>query len=471
MPEPAMTVMVRVTVPLVAGRFDDELGMITPGAFRAACVATEGPDDFVPIRPVADVIVVGALPPYPRPSGADTALDAHVKVGYAESAFRVERAALVARPLAEAARHHDGSPVRVGAKPTFDGAADAFAHPAAFDYEDYQATDRDMRTTYPGPGDPIELRNLVAGPDEVVVGHVPRRAPRLLVDPSESRVGPTEVPLDLDTVTIDLDRGAVDLTYRGVLGATFQARDEIDRLIFAFATEEEWAESGLERWNDPLRRLCRGTFRHAEERADVLSGTPPPDLTEEQLVVARYESWDGPGAPETTIEVERFAAIQAELAEQRAPRHELLAKHALDDYAWNVEERAWTERLADPNEPERDALFARYDAARVEARKRHERSDEREMTVARWAHVRARIEGRDPMGALAGEGLGLGGWMRIEENMQERADADPAFAEELERELEAARARREATDPIDVEPDPEPEEPEPLVTPSPKERP
>ena len=42
--------------------------------------------------------------------------------------------------------------------------------------------------------------------------------------------------------------------------------------------------------------------------------------------------------------------IAAELAEQRWPRQEVLAKHGVNEYAWGIEERAWAQRLASVRE-------------------------------------------------------------------------------------------------------------------------
>ena len=72
---------------------------------------------------------------------------------------------------------------------------------------------------------------------------------------------------------------------------------------------------------------------------------PPIDPEDPRIDVARLESM-GSVAPEPRLPLSRFARISAELAEDRKERHAVLARHGIVERTWELEERAWLERMA-----------------------------------------------------------------------------------------------------------------------------
>jgi hypothetical protein len=65
--------------------------------------------------------------------------------------------------------------------------------------------------------------------------------------------------------------------------------------------------------------------------------------------------------------LERYAALAAALAEQRAPREDLLGAEHLDERAWSAIDRHWSEAIKRDGKQATGKLRRAYDAAYVAA--------------------------------------------------------------------------------------------------------
>lgn len=246
----------------------------------------------------------------------------------------------------------------------------------------------------------------------------------------------------LDGIAFDADSGAVDVTWRGLVETSPRPHRDVDRIVVGWAPPGRWAEDPKGTWADCLRELPRGRFLWAIERRDLRLGQEPPPLSSEELTMARYETWGHPDAAEPDLPPEEAAAVAAELTEGRWPRAEVLARHGLDEYAWGVEERAWTQRLAAVHD-DPGGLNADFAAALRRASEALATPREATITLAEYVALAARLGRGDPRRLLAEAGLGVGGFIRVERRFRERAAADRSFAAELRRlrEIEETRLR------------------------------
>ncbi len=139
------------------------------------------------------------------------------------------------------------------------------------------------------------------------------------------------------------------------------------------------------------------------------------------------------------VDMESYAHIAAELAEQPRARAEVLARHGLSELKWLEVEKTWLLRIAtaalagDPtlgHEVDR-AFIAAQDAAG---------GDEPACSVEVYARLIVRIEAGDELPAvLAAEGLSLADWARSCRAWAARIAADPAVADAYAAARAAAR--------------------------------
>lgn len=422
--------------------------------------ASPRPDDFVPLRERVDVALVGGPDFVPLPSGRVDARKMSLALAGRSIAFLAEpphpgKFALkppVTRHLGDA-RPFDPRP-RAG----HDGAAAGFRHDEDFDMSAYQSAPPELQFEVPPEALPaVELEGVLAPGDRLVLA--PPLEPRLLLEYAESGGEIIPVPLFLDRLLIDVDQSLLEVCWRGHAEVVPPADRDVDRLIVAWAAPAEWRRDDAAPWRRALRDLPRGTFGNAWERDDAVRGEAPPPLDEHELAMARHESWDFPEAPEPEMELERYATISAELAEQREPRADVLARNGVDDYAWSVEERAWAQKVATADDdPETEALRLRYGDALRDARARLGTDRERELSAAQWVELAARAQRGDPTRELGRVGLGLGAYLRLDESWKARAAADPALAEELDQlraEIDARLEKEPLENPFDDEDDEE----------------
>lgn len=157
--------------------------------------------------------------------------------------------------------------------------------------------------------------------------------------------------------------------------------------------------------------------------------------------MARYRTWGHPNAAEPELPPEKAAVIAAELAEQRWPRQEVLARHGVDEYTWGIEERAWAQRLASVREDPSGGPSADFARAYRRATEALATPREAQITPKEYVALEASMTRGDPKRALAEAGLGLAAFGRIDRRFRARAGEDKAFAAELER-LRADEATR-----------------------------
>jgi len=448
MPEPALTVIVRATVALGC-----QTGFVLPTRFCAGEVV-EGnraqPDDFVPLRPVLDLLFSGHVEMVGVPTNGVWMRQA--TVGFAESLETLVLACgapgrVPLRP--PYTRWLDGSAAEIGPGPVSASWTETGLHEEGFDFDLYQGASPPLQFEGMPVGEPLILDGLFES-DVRVETMMPALAPRLFFDPSQPEDTPRDILLRLDTILVDTDRRVVDLTWRGFLKLPRAARVACDRLVIGWVDPATWDnERAGAAWLRLLRELPRGEFFWATERADALAGREPPPLTEEEAVMARFASWDQSAAPTAQIEISERARIAAELAEQREPRVDILARHELDEHGWSLEERATLEELArPPTSPAEAASQERYARAFVEAQESFAKPAEADVSLEAFARIIATAENGRHEPVLREMGLGLGAVFRLERRFRRAAIDNPRASYELSEALAAAR-RTEAATPSD----------------------
>lgn len=400
-------------------------------------------DDFVPARPLVDLTLSGHVEI--RGAGARGAVTRRAEIGLGE-----QRVAFVVRadgpgkiplrpPFTQLAV---GRPLDLRPQPCHDGAAHHFRHGEDLDMTVYQAAIPELRCEVESVTG-IFVAGLWPDPEAALEIELPQLAPRALVDYAQPRVNRGDVRMFLDGVAIDVDRATVDVTYRGIVETTPEPHLDVDRILIGWAPPSRWAADAEGAWDDNLRELPRGLFHWATERDDVLEGREPPALTEEELALARYRTWGHPNAAEPELPPEEAAVISAELAEQRWPRAEVLARHGVEEYAWGIEERAWAQRLASVREHPDGGPSADFARAYRKASDALATPREAQMSPAEYIEIQGAMSRGDPLRVLAGEGLGLAAFGRIDRRFRAQAAADRAFAAELDRLRAEEAARRD----------------------------
>jgi hypothetical protein len=409
------------------------------------------PSDFVPPRPVADVVL----------RGASAAGQLTLRVGSCERAFVVASSAdatTLERHLASDGGHP--APMQPPEPPRLSGTHRWFS---SAEMERFHAAPASLRFPPLGGREGIAL----ALPDgRKFHVELPGLAPRLRVLGAVVDMPEQDVWARLDEVGLDVDRGVVRLAYRALVPTLRVDGRDVERVDVLFADPAD-AAGAAEPFFDA--DVPRAAFGLAWTVQDAERGEPPAALSERDLQIARYSAWDG-ASPLPVVPLALAAQIAAELAEQREERAPLLDRHGLTPYEWEVEERAWAEAMAEVPEPDEDGTDEDEDASDsgdpnlkpsprppprppvvptiaelwADAFRRAQdalaRPEEAQLTPRSYAELAIALEGPRPDQALQG-GIGLGAYQRLDRRMQERASADPAFAAELDALLDDERKR------------------------------
>jgi hypothetical protein len=419
-PGPALSVIVKATLSFAG----DALAL-------AGDQEPLAPEDFVPAKAAPDVLLTGDAF---APRGPSSRIDARVELGWFSRAFAVMAGASVERiPLDPGyLREVDGvspaAPVGPAPAPAFDPQG---IHEPDFDFSRYNRAAPQQRTPGMGPGDPLILTGLSPRGERRL--SLPELAPRALVRWAAG--GNSEVPMACDTVAIDTVAERCALVFRGWIEvASYGA---IDRIVVA----PEQAPARRD-WYRILQPLARGSFSFAAERGALDTGPRPGTDEPERVEIARLEALELEDGPEPEISLEQYAAVSAELAEQAAPRAEVLDRHGLDEGTWLLEERGWLERMANRAMEGDGTLAARYGALFTEAQDRLATPAELRATLDAYAEALVALErADDPVAALARREMTFARWMRLDRRWTRACAADPELAAALERHAAAARAR------------------------------
>jgi hypothetical protein len=393
-------------------------------------------DDFVPLRLKVDFTVQGHFDNPPLPSGTNAFQKPRlVQIGLGERtlSFTIVADKPGKVPLRPPyIRTPYGREVNLSLQPCHDGSVHHFRHPKDFDLTPYQSAIPELQYELEEVK-AIRLEGLGPDPEGKLEIALPHYIPRALVTYRQSFVNQGDVEFFLDTVIVDWDESTVHVVWRGLVETTAEPHHDVDRIHIGWAPAARWYGDRAHAWDDNLRELPRGRFSWAIERNDVLHNEEAPPLTEEELMMARYETLGHPNAAEPELLPHEAATIAAELAEQRWPRAEVLAKHNMDDYAWGIEERAWAQRLASMRDEPEGGPSAEYVKAFQKASDALATPREREMTAAEFVSLEARVKRGNPMTELEKAGLGIGAYGRLERQFRAKAIADKAFAAELDR--------------------------------------
>jgi hypothetical protein len=349
------------------------------GAPAALRLATDGyPSDLVPRKTDADVLLVGhAYAEYPS-----TSIDASIDVDGIVRAFTVTDTSPLDRLLLTA---------------------------------EHSAATLDERVPVIMPGARVELTGLSPRARRLAF-ELPALSPRASLESRGRR--PIAVDLVCDTLWIDTDRELLEIVWRGSVAG------EIERVVLW------WSHLGAPRELASAEpQLARGSFAYAIEERDLAGGAGPDAREAAELLRARYAAWTTP--PEPVLTVERYAEISAEVQEKREPLHETLRRHQLDEDWWMVEERAWMEAMSAGAMKGDASLAVRYGELFLAAQDALATPAEQARTLDDYAPIKAAMLcGGDPARVLAGAGLTLPVWMRLERRFaaEARADVDRAVA-------------------------------------------
>jgi hypothetical protein len=243
--------------------------------------------------------------------------------------------------------------------------------------------------------------------------------------------------MSCDTLFIDTDRELCALVWRGDFEVGSLDAGEVLRIVVSLEPET------LPRTMTEIRReLPRAKFCYAIEPSDLAPGAAPPPEESDELMVARLMTWEHPEAPDPSISLAEYAAVAAELAEQREPRGEVLKRHGFDEYYFTLEERAWLERLASAGASGDAALLVDYGQAYNEAQDRLARpGEEGRWSLADYAAMKVGMELRDPKQILQNWSVTMPEWLRLSRRWRRAIKEDRVLAAEHDRLLVEERAR------------------------------
>jgi hypothetical protein len=177
----------------------------------------------------------------------------------------------------------------------------------------------------------------------------------------------------------------------------------------------------------------------AERDAPAGDDEPPEDPG--ASVEARYQGWTD-RAPDPRLPLQEYAAIAAELAEEREPRTAVLLRHDLDEDAWTLEERAWLERIGNAAMEGDTSLALAYGDRFVAAQDALGAPGEQARSLDDYLAIRVAMEAaEDPCAALRDRSLTLSVWMRLDRRFARARAADPALGDEMERRLATLRGK------------------------------
>jgi hypothetical protein len=264
---------------------------------------------------------------------------------------------------------------------------------------------------------------------------LPRVVPKLALDRSRPDVLDL-LQLELDTLHVDLEARSLSLLYRA---RWIYPLGRNDARLAIVVLDADDAHRSL----DEVRRdLPRATFSFVAEPDDLR--TDARDHTEEQrLLLARYESWEHEEAPEPILPLAAFAEVSAELAEKPPEPELVLARFGLEPYEWDLEQRAWLEKIAASALEGDGSLGNEYGELFQKAQDALAKPEEAAFDAERYARTAVMLERSDDEAkALASLGLSLASWMRIDRRLDGRAAVDEAFARSLDEAFARARAER-----------------------------
>ena len=225
------------------------------------------------------------------------------------------------------------------------------------------------------------------------------------------------VPMICDTLAIR--QGELALTWRG----------EVDELALT-ARDRVLVTLG-----EALGDLARAQVSFAQ--------TPEtPEAVDAEILALERLALAGK-TPQPVIVLESYAAISAELAEQREPRGEVLARHGFDEHGWSLEERAWLERMGRAALDGDASVATTYAEHFVAAQDALGSSEEADAMIHEYVAVSVELErADDPMAVLGRWSLSLAQWMRLDRHWSRRAEADERLKAEIEHMLAVERERR-----------------------------
>lgn len=425
-PDPICTVVVKVTYSIGAD-----------GLALSAAQRSIEERDFAPHKPRADVLVVGDAftdPPVPR-----SEIPISIAVGSFSRAARVIPEVASARAelrkdnvfaradMAEEAILPSDIPEELARQRTF------FSR---FDYSAFNVAPPAQRRGYFEASEPARLGGLSARGELLFT--LPRARPRILVL-FRGGVPGSELRVVADTMLILAGQDEIVLVYRGM--AETPGLGMVNRICLTLAEEGE-----RDPWRDIFRSAARGAFT-MNAWQENLSRAPVGQEEEARLEAARMDYATRHAPPEPTLSLEQYAAISAELAEQREPRADVLARHDLDEHRWLLEERGWLEGMAGRAMAGDGSLAARYGELFVAAQDALAAPHEAEKTAEDYADLAVALETtQDPPGELDRRGTRFSEWMRLDRRMRRAAEQDKAVAEAIERHVRAARLRARVDD-------------------------
>lgn len=425
-PKPRLSVIVKATFAFPR----DADGLLTladeqePLSTGSAEIAY--PNDFVPFKSAADVLVTGSA----HTSPASTRIDAAVRIGewarsFSVSAGRAEEAIPLTAPYLwtpddESA---EASATRRVATPDLD-----FFHADDFDYSHYNAAPKAQRLPEITVDAIIELFSLSTRAARRSL-RLPGLRPRVYVEHDDNRIERYD-PV-IDTLWIDVEGERCVVVFRDDFRVDSVRAPDVDRVLIGVADREIEREELL-----PL--LPRIAPRFGVEATAPTADAVDDDEADE-LTMARYATWGE--APAPAIPFEKYAGVSAELAEKREPRAAVLRRHGLDEDAWTLEERAWLGELARGAVAQNGAaedFGERYLLAQDAAAG----PDEGAWTLADYAELTSTLEqATDIHKVLARRGLTMGAYQRLDRKWTRAMRDDPSLADAYEKHLDACRGR------------------------------
>ncbi|MEZ4313076.1 MAG: DUF2169 domain-containing protein [Polyangiaceae bacterium] len=380
--------------------------------------------DFVPLKRDCDVLLTGHATSR-RPSKL---LPAAIRLGKMERSFAVASDAMSVRiPLiAEAIRDLAGNradPVGPRLTPPL-----LEEHPYGFDFAAYNTAPPSQQLEEIPHAAPLTLTGLSERAD-ILSLKLPAVRPRIWVDTDRALGAPLR--LLCDTVWLDTDRQLCVLVYRTDLPIPSFELDGIAQVTLAMAPDGEVVDL-----KDVQAELDRGVF----EGAVLLSDFDDDAASADDSLFAKYSAWRKPVEP--ALSLAAYAAIGAELAENRQPRHDTLKSHGMDDDSFLVEERGWLTRISEAALRGDPSLAARYGELLVAAQDRLAGPGEGKESLAEYAALKVDVEDApDPTKLLEERRMTLAEWMRMDRRWTRRAMEDAAVEAEIKRRCAAYRAR------------------------------
>jgi len=386
------------------------------------------PNDFVPLKGAADVIVTGSA----HTSPAKERIDAAVRIGewarsFSVSAGRAEEAIPLTAPYLwtpddESA---EASATKRVATPDLE-----FLHADDFEYSHFNAAPLAQRLQEIPVDATIELFSLSLPPHAATRAlRLPGLRPTVYVEHDDNRVERYE-PV-IDTLWIDVEGERCVVVFREDFRVDSARVPDVDRVLIGVALR------AIER-EELLPLLPRVAPRFGVE-ATVLSAEAVDDDEADELMMARYATWSE--APAPAMPFEKYAGVSAELAEKREPREAVLRRHGLDEDTWTIEERAWLGELA-RGAVQHEGAAEDYGERYLIAQDAAAGPEEATWTLADYAELTGSLEqATDIHKVLARRGLTMGAYQRLDRRWTKAMRDDPAIAEAYEKHINAARGR------------------------------